>query len=66
LLATFRAGHESMVYCCDARVENDNSDTERGGGGGTAPEYTVVSTSFYDMKICTWKFVDHFKSGHWV
>ncbi|KIV81943.1 hypothetical protein PV11_04090 [Exophiala sideris] len=53
-LMTFRAGHESMVYCCDARLET--------GPEGIAPTYTVVSTSFYDMKICTWKFVDHFKA----
>lgn len=23
--------------------------------------YTVVSTSFYDKKICTWRFVDYVK-----
>ncbi|KAL2421382.1 hypothetical protein ABEF95_007417 [Exophiala dermatitidis] len=26
------------------------------------PTYTVVSTSFYDKKICTWTFVDRFKA----
>jgi diphthamide biosynthesis protein 7 len=54
-LLTFRAGHESMVYCCDARREEPDQD---------APKYTIVSTSFYDMKVCTWEFVDHFKGQH--
>ncbi|KIW74740.1 hypothetical protein Z517_11510 [Fonsecaea pedrosoi CBS 271.37] len=72
-----RAGHESMVYCCDARL--DNGSTERDNPRAQlhegkepvregvspakeeAPAYTIVSTSFYDMKICTWKFVDDFK-----
>ncbi|KIW89035.1 uncharacterized protein Z519_10520 [Cladophialophora bantiana CBS 173.52] len=71
----FRAGHESMVYCCDARLENGNTNgssqdqTQKGreqAGEGSraraAPAYTIVSTSFYDMKICTWKFVDHLKA----
>ncbi|KAI1619881.1 hypothetical protein EDD37DRAFT_570449 [Exophiala viscosa] len=53
-LVTFRAGHESMVYCCDARLDNRTAEE-------APPTYTVVSTSFYDMKICTWKFADHFK-----
>ena len=53
-LTTFRAGHESMVYCCDGKLET--------GAEGAPPTYTIVSTSFYDMKICTWKFVDHFKA----
>ncbi|KIW69708.1 hypothetical protein, variant 2 [Phialophora macrospora] len=79
-LATFSAGHESMVYCCDARLENGNqseggrNDTDVGFGNGDGnrvtkrdtkvtepPTYTIVSTSFYDMKICTWAFVDEFK-----
>ncbi|EXJ59616.1 hypothetical protein A1O7_03762 [Cladophialophora yegresii CBS 114405] len=80
-LATFSAGHESMVYCCDARLENAspgkgirNDTYNMGIGNGSenvdtnmirkmteAPTYTVVSTSFYDMKICTWTFVDEFK-----
>ncbi|KIV96786.1 hypothetical protein PV10_00604 [Exophiala mesophila] len=96
-LTKFRAGHESMVYCCDASLEVD--DQELGGMGsnpseplrgqesetrdsngkgkdkasptldantqhhkGSPPMYTVVSTSFYDMKICTWKFVDEYKA----
>ncbi|EXJ85810.1 hypothetical protein A1O1_06179 [Capronia coronata CBS 617.96] len=50
-LATFRTGHESMVYCCDAWLEEPKTYT-----------YTIVSTSFYDMKICTWKYVDRFKA----
>jgi hypothetical protein len=50
-VSTFRTGHESMVYCCDAWLEDPNTCT-----------YTVVSTSFYDMKICTWKFVDRVKA----
>lgn len=65
-IMTFRAGHESMVYCCDARVETQSADDggigERAPGPNPpAPEYTIVSTSFYDMKICTWRFVDEFK-----
>ncbi|OCT47373.1 hypothetical protein CLCR_03393 [Cladophialophora carrionii] len=83
-LMTFSAGHESMVYCCDARLENasqtegDRNDAYMGVGTGSEtkdsnmlmdgatkvtepPTYTVVSTSFYDMKICTWSFVDEFK-----
>ena len=49
VVARFEKGHESMVYCCDYRREE---------GPG---EYTVVSTSFYDKKICTWRFVDPVK-----
>ncbi|KAJ9604104.1 hypothetical protein H2200_011627 [Cladophialophora chaetospira] len=73
-LTTFTAGHESMVYCCDARLENpdasqqENAYDEAGnklaradGMAAEPPTYTIVSTSFYDMKICTWKFVDEFK-----
>lgn len=56
-LVKFRAGHESMVYCCDARLEMADDQA-------APPTYTIVSTSFYDMKICTWKFVDHFKAEH--
>ena len=29
-----------------------------------APRYTIVSTSFYDMRICDWTFVDEFKVQH--
>ncbi|KIY02596.1 uncharacterized protein Z520_01061 [Fonsecaea multimorphosa CBS 102226] len=72
-VTVFRAGHESMVYCCDARLDSRGSTqpTDEGGeqaqrGSGSAeclqaPAYTIVSTSFYDMKICTWRFVDTFK-----
>jgi hypothetical protein len=80
-LTTFTAGHESMVYSCDARLENDAqtltssaSELEKKVDLGSrfekekarpapraAPRYTVVSTSFYDMKICTWSFVDELK-----
>ena len=63
LLSTFRAGHESMVYCCDAMLEgaeNAPGQVEQ----QEAPSYTVVSTSFYDMKICTWRFLDEFKAQH--
>lgn len=77
-LVGFRAGHESMVYSCDAILENPDSAIETpataahagnptAGNPTTAsrpPTYTIVSTSFYDMKICTWKFVDHFKAEH--
>lgn len=51
VIARFEKGHESMVYCCDFRREE-------------APgAYTVVSTSFYDKKICTWGFVDTVKKS---
>ncbi|KAL6252510.1 hypothetical protein RBB50_000229 [Rhinocladiella similis] len=63
VLTTFRAGHESMVYCCDAILE-PSEDEPRSINEHTAPSYTIVSTSFYDMKICTWRFVDHFKAQH--
>lgn len=56
-LATFRAGHESMVYCCDAWREDPDPSSKP-----HSYTYTVVSTSFYDMKICTWTFVDRFKA----
>jgi diphthine methyl ester acylhydrolase len=49
VIGEFEKGHESMVYCCDFRREE---------GEG---EYTVVSTSFYDKKICTWGLVDAVK-----
>ena len=49
VVARFEKGHQSMVYCCDFRQED---------GPG---EYTVVSTSFYDKKICTWSFLDPVK-----
>lgn len=107
-LTKFRAGHESMVYCCDARLDvgdeevggmatNPNEPLRRQESGSSGPKtelthvardnnskdkckvgpklgadaqdhkpshptYTVVSTSFYDMKICTWKFVDQYKT----
>ncbi|KAK7885475.1 hypothetical protein LTR67_010268 [Exophiala xenobiotica] len=63
LLSTFRAGHESMVYCCDATLEGAENEA-RHVGQQEAPSYTVVSTSFYDMNICTWRFVDDFKAQH--
>jgi diphthamide biosynthesis protein 7 len=49
VIARFEKGHSSMVYCCDFLREE---------GAGA---YTVVSTSFYDKKICTWGFVDRVK-----
>jgi diphthine methyl ester acylhydrolase len=49
VIGRFEKGHDSMVYCCDFRREE---------GEG---EYMVVSTSFYDKKICTWGFVDAVK-----
>lgn len=65
VLTTFRAGHESMVYCCDAILEPMTEDDGPSSiAEHTAPSYTIVSTSFYDMKICTWRFVDHFKAQH--
>ncbi|KAL2415432.1 hypothetical protein ABEF95_006377 [Exophiala dermatitidis] len=90
-LTTFRSGHESMVYCCDAIREHPDASAPMPGAGADAgpgptkprpnhaaehkhvttdkedpttapPTYTIVSTSFYDKKICTWTFVDQFKA----
>jgi len=41
--------HESMNYASDARLDSD----------GYAPNFTVVSTSFYDRKLCLWNFRVH-------
>ena len=77
-VTTFQGGHESMVYCCDARLEACADEPDNGekavvasqdGRGGdkalpakwTPSIYTIVSTSFYDMKICRWRFVDEYK-----
>jgi len=75
-LQRFTEGHESMVYCCDARLEpapvvfprfsykavlKSSKPRREGDEDAAFPTYTVVSTSFYDRKICTWKFVDRFK-----
>jgi hypothetical protein len=49
VIARFEKGHDSMVYSCDFL---------RGEAAGA---YTVVSSSFYDKKICTWGFVDKMK-----
>ncbi|KIW11164.1 hypothetical protein PV08_10464 [Exophiala spinifera] len=69
VLTTFRAGHESMVYCCDAILESPTEEEKPKSVSNhpappQPPSYTIVSTSFYDMKICTWTFVDHFKAEH--
>lgn len=75
-LQRFHAGHESMVYCCAARLEppppmfpkfsyravlKTSRPRKQGENEDQGPTYTVVSTSFYDAKICTWKFIDRFK-----
>lgn len=75
-LQRFHAGHESMVYCCAARLEpppelfprfsykavlKSSKPRREGDEDAGLPTYTVVSTSFYDKKICTWKFIDRFK-----
>jgi len=41
--------HESMNYASDARFDSD----------GYSPTLTVVSTSFYDRKLCVWNFRVH-------
>lgn len=41
--------HESMNYASDARFDSD----------GYSPTCTVVSTSFYDRKLCVWNFRVH-------
>lgn len=41
--------HESMNYASDARFDSD----------GCSPTFTVVSTSFYDRKLCVWNFRVH-------
>lgn len=38
--------HESMNYASDARFDSD----------GYSPTFTVVSTSFYDRKLCVWNY----------
>lgn len=38
--------HESMNYASDARIEH---------GETGAQQFTVVSTSFYDRKVCVWR-----------
>ena len=38
--------HESMVYASDGRPRY---------GGGELAGFTVVSTSFYDKKLCVWE-----------
>lgn len=73
-LMRFRTGHESMVYCCDARLEAPpsqfprfsykavlKSSRPRRDDHDQGPIYTVVSTSFYDCTVCTWKFIDRLK-----
>ena len=52
VLAKFTHGHESMVYACAFRRE---LDVETGASNG---RYTIVSTSFYDKKVCVWGFED--------
>ena len=39
--------HESMNYASDARLEQDKTGMQH---------FTVVSTSFYDKKICVWEY----------
>ena len=39
--------HQSMNYAGDARFESDKGRTQK---------FTVVSTSFYDKKMCVWKY----------
>ena len=39
--------HESMNYASDARLENSEIGVQ---------QFTVVSTSFYDKKVCVWKY----------
>ena len=41
--------HGSMNYASDSRLES---------GEGGIHSFTVVSTSFYDRKLCVWKFKD--------
>ena len=52
VLAKFTGGHESMVYAC---AFNKELDVETGAFKG---RYAIVSTSFYDKKVCVWKFED--------
>lgn len=76
VVGRFDAGHESMVYASDFRSEavRDEVDAEVKGGaeGGVGVgvgsevktgEFTVVSTSFYDRRVCVWGFVDEVKKG---
>ena len=47
----FTKGHDSMNYASDFRKEKNEDGKFKG-------EYTIVSTSFYDAKVCVWKFLD--------
>lgn len=47
VVAEFTEGHQSLVYACDAKRD-----------GQVTGNYTIVSTSYYDKKICVWEWVD--------
>jgi diphthine methyl ester acylhydrolase len=46
--------HESMNYGTD--VQPRWKEEEQGHGENPGREYTVVSTSFYDKRVCLWRF----------
>ena len=41
--------HSSMNYASDSRLDSDEGDIHN---------FTVISTSFYDRKLCVWRFQD--------
>lgn len=49
LLATFEE-NESMNYGSDVQPKREEENSSR--------QFTVVSTSFYDKRVCLWKFQD--------
>lgn len=49
VLATFEE-NESMNYGSDFQPRG------KGGGKDMAGGFTVVSTSFYDRRVCLWRF----------
>ena len=61
-LARFKAPHDSMVYACDFHKEyrpfTEDAMLLLRGHPVFAGKYTIVSTSFYDRRVCVWGFTD--------
>ncbi|KAK4906539.1 hypothetical protein LTR66_017708 [Elasticomyces elasticus] len=62
--ASFTAGHESLVYAAAARYEEFDSGYYKGWHDSSkVKRWDVVSTSFYDKKICNWSWIDRARSN---